>query len=380
MHSITHRGPDNGNIIQIGDDVILGHRRLSIIDTSSSSNQPLTSNCGRYILVFNGEIYNYKKIAKEYDLRGLSLISDANLLLHLLVKVGVEKAIQIIDGMFSFAFYDIEEKLVVLARDLFGQKPLFYATHGKKFVAFSELKQFKDLKNIFPTSVNEAAVDEFLKYGYIASPSTILTNVHKLTPGTFAFYSLRLGKFISVNEFRKSSLTLPKKTYLKLSNDQIFDTLRSSVEMSLTADVDVSVLLSGGIDSTIVAAIAKDIGHSLTSYTIDIGDDDYTEAEIARENAKSLGLAHQTLSFTSDDACAIISNLGKTLDEPLADSSFVPLLFLAKEVSKKFKVALTGDGGDEIFVDIIDISRDIARGAVCIICRRLYMTCYEIIW
>ena len=103
LHSITHRGPDNGNIIQIGDDVILGHRRLSIIDTSSSSNQPLTSNCGRYILVFNGEIYNYKKIAKEYDLRGLSLISDANLLLHLLVKVGVEKAIQIIDGMFSFA-------------------------------------------------------------------------------------------------------------------------------------------------------------------------------------------------------------------------------------------------------------------------------------
>ena len=259
--------------------------------------------------------------------------------------------------------YDIEEKLVVLARDLFGQKPLFYATHGKKFVAFSELKQFKELKNILPTSVNEAAVDEFLKYGYVASPRTILNDVYKLTPGTFSVYSLRLGEFVAVTEFRKSSITLPKKTDLELSNDQIFDTLRSSVEMSLTADVDVSVLLSGGIDSTIVAAIAKDIGHSLTSYTIDIGDDDYTEAEIARENAKSLGFAHQTLSFTSDDACAVISNLGKTLDEPLADSSFVPLLFLAKEVSKKFKVALTGDGGDEIFVDIIDISRDIARGA-----------------
>lgn len=343
---MQHRGPDDHGIYTNGP-VTFGHRRLSIIDLSQGAQQPILSRDRRFAIVFNGEIYNFRELKKELQCAGYKFItnSDTEVLLYAYIE-WKEKCLSRLNGMFAFAILDNKLKKIFLARDAFGIKPLFYRI-GDYFAFSSELPPLVTLFSE-PPSINPLSVALFFKYQYIPSPYTIYNNIYKLIPGHYMYIDfdgtiLNEDVFFEFKQYKESN-----------TNENIFfnkakEILSHSIAEKIYSDVSIGVFLSGGIDSTIVALfLTRVLGNNIPAFTIDFNEHNYSELSYAKLAAKKLGVHLHT--DIVDSSC--IDNLPQILHaygEPYGDSSVLPTWYLSKLARSNVKVALSGDGCDELF-------------------------------
>lgn len=341
-----HRGPDAKGIYQ-GENVVLGHNRLSIIDKKSRSNQPMTDESKRYQLVFNGEIYNYPELKNRLLQLGYKFktSSDTEVLLYFLIEYGVEK-IEQLNGCFAFAFFDTIEDELTIARDKLGINPLLFGLteEGVYFASemwfFSEFKEFKTL--------NQQAISEYFQFSYIAAPNTIIKDVQKLLPG---HYLKVKGKFCDIKKYwsvDKNKVELPN------SEEKLVKETKSVIEDAvikrLVADVPIGTFLSGGIDSSIVSAIVADFKDNLNTFSVGFIDNPFKdESKYAQEVAKHIGSLHHPIMLSSKDVMSELPDVLNAMDEPFGDSSAIAMYFLAQRTKEHVTVSLSGDGADELF-------------------------------
>lgn len=354
--SLKHRGPDFQDVVVSSDyHCGLGHARLSIIDLSPSGQQPMVSDCGRYVLAFNGEIYNYRTIKQrlsEFEFKGSS---DTEVLFYCLIKYGIKEALNLLNGMFVFAFYDASKGILSIARDRFGEKPLYYCINEKgngEMYFGSELKSLN--LTLAGLKVSKTGIESFLALGYIPSPQTIYENVKKLPPGRFLEYSVLNGT-VSITTFfdARAGVDVNIRASAGSKESKVKDLkllLETVVQEQMISDVPVGSFLSGGIDSTLVTAIMKRLsGAGIETFTIGYEDKRYTEHLDAAEIAKFLGTRHNELIVDASMVIDLVERVIDIYDEPFSDPSLLPTLLVSEFASKKVKVVLSGDGGDEVF-------------------------------
>lgn len=359
---MVHRGPDAGGSYHSEDgNISLGHRRLSIIDLSENGSQPMVSHSGRYVIVFNGEIYNYKNIAKkllqEKKVDTFRGTSDTEVLLEAFEAYGVKEAISLCKGMFAIALYDKKQQFLYLLRDRVGEKPLYYGQMGESFVFASELSCIAALDG-FSNPINRNVLDLYFIHGYIPAPYSIYEDVYKLEPGTIACIPLPFRGMDSVtHETYWSMKEAAKKGQANLfqgsfreASEELERLLKESIAQQMVADVPVGAFLSAGIDSSTVVALMQSLHKGkVKSFTIGMEDKDYNEAIYAAEIAGHLGTEHTELYITEEDAKAVIPKLPFMFGEPFADSSQIPTYLVSKLTREHVTVSLSGDGGDELF-------------------------------
>jgi len=351
--SMAYRGPDDEGIwVDENSFCGLAHRRLSIIDTSSGGHQPMKSRDNRFYLTFNGEIYNFQDLKLKLQSQGVQFTtkSDTEVLLAHLIQNGIE-SIGELDGMFAFCLYDSKEKKVYLARDAFGEKPLYYVDQPNFFAFSSELHTLTLIPG-FDNTVTEDTIAEFLTFQYIDAPHSFYKNVKKLEPGSYLTWTLRYGtrieKYFSFNPTGNDS-NFASRSLVDLT-DELEDILVRSIKRRMIADVPLGAFLSGGVDSsTVVALIRKKLNLPLKTFAIGFetttGE---TEHEYARAVADYLGTEHYE-KILSPSAFNNILKIGKILDEPNGDSSCLPTYLISEFIRKQVTVAISGDGGDELF-------------------------------
>lgn len=365
--AIYHRGPDtNGTWLDKNAGIVFGHQRLSIIDLSSSGNQPMQSNSGRYILTYNGEVYNHTRIRKELEKNNNNINwrgkSDTETLLEAIDFWGIENAINKIDGMFAFGLWDKKNRSLTLARDRIGEKPLYYGWQGKGdkkvFLFSSELKALNAHPE-FRREINRDVISLQLRHNYIPAPYSIFKNIYKLLPGHYLE--------LSETDLKKSLLP-NSKCYWSMADTAIYginnqftqsnadiqnnleNHIKSSVKKQMISDVPIGAFLSGGIDSsTIVALMQSQSNIPIRTFTIGFNEDDYDEAKYAKNIARHLGTDHTELYISSKKAIETIPKLPTIYDEPFSDSSQIPTFLVSQLAHKHVKVALSGDAGDELF-------------------------------
>lgn len=349
--ALTHRGPDAAGLWSSPDgSVILGHRRLSIIDLSPTGAQPMVSADKRFVVVFNGEIYNHDELRAELVVAGAQFkgSSDTEVLLAAYVAWG-ERCMPRLRGMFAFAIYDAERRVLFMARDRAGEKPLYWTFHRGGIVFASELKALMVDPDFRPRLSPQGATD-FLAFGYVPDDHCILHGVFKLRPGHCLTWPLGSCN-PTVARYWDIPLPAPVTRHDRaVLTDELKALLTSSVREQLIADVPVAVLLSGGVDSSIVTALAAAVSNDpVRTFTVTIPQHpELDESRFARQVAAHFGTNHVELPLdgTSVD---LIETLSRQYDEPIADSSMIPTYLLAKTVSQHCKVVLGGDGGDELF-------------------------------
>lgn len=348
---LFHRGPDDGGIwLEEGMFCGLSHRRLSIIDTSCAGHQPMHSGDNRYSIAFNGEIYNFLELRADLESAGVvfQTRTDTEVLIESVRHWGFERALQRFDGMFAFALYDRREHTLVLARDPFGEKPLYYHSDNERFSFASELWALQKLPWV-NNSWSEDVLGEFLAFQYINAPRSILPEVSKLPPGHFAV--LRPGKALDIRRFFSFQ---PSGFYkgepdFDLLADELEDILCRSLKRRLIADVPLGAFLSGGVDSSTVAALAvKRLGVPLQTYSIGFSEADESEHHTARKFAEILGTDHHE-KVVAPDAAAFLHDASRFFDEPNGDTSCLPTYLLCQFARQHVTVAISGDGGDELF-------------------------------
>ena len=362
-NALSHRGPDHQGIwIDSQRGIALGHRRLSIIDLSSQGNQPMHSHCGRYVIAFNGEIYNYLCIRKELESFGVAPewkgCSDTEIMLAAISYWGLLKAISKFVGMFAFALWDKEKNSLHLSRDRIGEKPLYYGWMGGVLLFGSELKALRK-HPAWKGEVDPDTLALFMQYGYVPTPHSIYKNIFKVQPATIATF----------NQNNISSLVLPTvETYWQAAklaqegeaNPVLYDEataidhldrlLEVSVKQQMIADVPLGAFLSGGVDSsTIVAYMQKQSSRPVKTFTIGFQEENYNEAVYAKEVARHLGTDHTELYVSAEQAMEVIPKIPIIYDEPFSDSSQIPTYLISQLTRKKVAVSLSGDGGDELF-------------------------------
>ncbi|MGD9981247.1 MAG: asparagine synthase (glutamine-hydrolyzing) [Hyphomonadaceae bacterium] len=355
LAAIRHRGPDDEGVWS-GDGVTLGHRRLSIVDLSPAGHQPMLSACERYVITYNGEIYNYRALRDELDeaaLHNWRGESDTEVLLELIVREGVEAALKKVDGMFAFALWDRREQRMFFARDRFGEKPLFYALRGMGLAFASELAALEPIKAL-GLRVSAESVARYFSCGYVPAPYSIYEGVQKLPPGALMTWRAgeapKIASYWSLDEVARTAMTERRPLDMQSAVDELDRLLQAAVAERMVADVPVGVFLSGGIDSSLVtAATQKCASQPVTSLTLGFEDPRFNEADHARAVAAHLGTRHIEERVTADHARAVVARLGRMYDEPLADSSQIPTYLLSEMARKHVTVALSGDGGDEGF-------------------------------
>ena len=352
--ALTHRGPDEGTYFR--DDhhrdaqgrstgVAFGFRRLSIIDAAGSS-QPLQSENGRIQVIFNGEIYNHASLRRRLEGRGhrFATSGDGEVIVHLYEDHGVD-AFDHLNGMFAVAIWDGARGRLILARDRIGQKPLYYACNQGQIVFASELKSIVPVPHL-ANEVDPAAIDEYLTYGYVPPPGTIFKGVRKLPPGHRLVH--HRGE-TSVQRYWNYDPTVQSDLTLAQSVEQTRSLLTDSVRLRLRSDVPLGTFLSGGIDSSIVTAIAQShTDDPVATFSMGFPVADYDETGPAARVAEHLGTRHTRLEINPDDA-DIIDGLVEHFDEPFGDSSAIPTYHLCRQTRRDVTVALSGDGGDELF-------------------------------
>ncbi len=345
--TLQHRGPDCSGYLQ-RENVILIHTRLSVIDLSNSGNQPMTNEDGSLWLIFNGEIYNSPELRQRLLKRGhrFKSSSDSEALLHLYEEQGSDM-LKGLRGMFAFAIYNQISNEIFAARDPFGIKPFFYGQFSGGFAFASELRALLNLHD-FPREVDWEGLSLYLRLNYIPAPWTIWKWARRLEPGHFL--SIRKGEIVK------------KEKYFELKNDPwegsledaieaLDQTLTDSVRTHLVSDVPVGALLSGGLDSSLVTSLAqKNLRRAVQTFTITFpGFYTYDESRYAREVSQYLNTEHEEIPVSSQEAREAIVEMLNHLDEPFADSSLVPMAIISKIARGHVKVALSGDGGDELF-------------------------------
>ena len=375
--TLRHRGPDAGNVwTEAEGGAALGHRRLAIIDLSPGAAQPMHSAEGRYVITFNGEIYNYRDIRRELETHGCAMRSDSDteVLLEACALWGVEAAIERTIGMFAFALWDRRTRTLTLARDRLGIKPLYYSMTSRGLMFASQLKAFRPVPHWKP-SIDEDAVVGYLRHAYIAQPRTIFREARKLPPGHVltvregisrepkCFWDLRA---IAVAGQRRNDPTLDASEAM----ERLDALLRDAVKLRMIADVPLGAFLSGGIDSsTVVAMMQAQSAQPVKTFSIGFHERDYDEAQCAKRVAAHLGTDHTEFYVEPRHALDTISQLPDWFDEPFADSSQIPTYLVSELTRKHVTVALSGDGGDESSAAIIATSGGAASPVPWPCCR-----------
>lgn len=365
--AIRHRGPDDHGIWEDADAGIgLAHRRLSILDLSPQGHQPMVSDSGRYVLVFNGEIYNFESLRQELDAAWASDgsgnrarwrgHSDTEVMLAAIEQWGIESAVRKFIGMFAFALWDRKERLLTLARDRMGIKPLYYGWQGNSFLFGSELKAIREHPE-FRREIDRNAATLFLRFEYIPAPHSIYQGIYKLLPG----HILTLGAknlnstpdshpYWSAEKVAEQGLMDPFTGSEKEAVDQLDSVLRDAVKIRMISDVPLGAFLSGGIDSsTVVALMQAQSERPVKTFSIGFFEEGYNEARHAEKIANHLGTDHTELYVTAEQAMAVIPRLPTLYDEPFADCSQIPTFLVSELARQKVTVSLSGDGGDELF-------------------------------
>ena len=345
--TLSRRGPDTGNAFTHGY-AGLGHRRLSILDTSSGGNQPMTDPAGRYTIVFNGEIFNFLELKQQLLQKGVAFhsTSDTEVLLHLYIREG-ESCLYKLNGFFAFAVYDAQEDSLFVARDRMGIKPLLYSLDEDKFLFASEMKAM--FAYGVPRDLDYASLQQFLQLNYIPAPHTIFKSVKKLLPGHYI-------KIKGQEVTQQSWYTIPQHyggpgvmDYAG-AQERLAQLLEASVKRRLIADVPLGAFLSGGIDSSVIVALAARHTDHLNTFSIGYKDEPFfDETRYASLVAKKFKTNHTVFSLSNDDLYEHLFDMLDYTDEPFADSSALAVFILSKRTRKKVTVALSGDGADELF-------------------------------
>ncbi|MBZ0106534.1 MAG: asparagine synthase (glutamine-hydrolyzing) [Sulfuricella denitrificans] len=355
---LAHRGPDGEGVWSDADcGIALGHRRLSIIDLSGAGAQPMHSACGRYVLVCNGEIYNFSTLRKELELEGQVPVwrghSDTEVMLAAISCWGVEAALERFSGMFAFALWDREKRSLSLARDRMGEKPVYYGWLGSAFIFGSELKALR-AHPAWHGAIDRDSVARLLNYGYIASPHSIFRGIHKLQPGTLLEVRGEVKSsprpYWTLKQAVQAGANFPFAGDDAAAADQLERLLRDTVRQQMNADVPLGAFLSGGVDSSLVTALMQaESAMPVKTFTIGFSESQYDEAEHARKVAQFLGTDHSELYLSPQQVQAVIPGLPEIYDEPFADPAQIPACLLAQMAQQQVRVALSGDGGDELF-------------------------------
>ncbi len=352
----AHRGPDDaGTWHDPAAGIAFGHCRLSVLDLSREGHQPMHSNTCRLVMVFNGEIYNHRELRSELEKAGQRFrgTSDTEVALAGISQWGLDDAVARFNGMFALAVWDREEQCLSLARDRLGIKPLYFGWIGARFVFSSELKALTCLKD-FTRDVDREALASFFHYGYVPAPQCIYKGIEALQPATLlhldraecARREPRTRRYWSV----EPALRNRRQIAAEDAETELEDLLRDSVRLRMVADVPVGAFLSGGIDSSLVVALMQaQSARPIHTFTIGFQEGQYNEAPFAAAVARHLGTDHTELYLSADEAMGVIPSIPETWDEPFGDSSQIPTFLVSKLAAKDVTVALSGDGGDELF-------------------------------
>lgn len=347
--TLVHRGPDALETWTNDDDGIgFGHNRLAINDLSPLGLQPMTSQCGRYTICFNGEIYNFKELRKSLVSQGVRFKgqSDTEVLLEYISARGVKRALNASRGMFAFGLWDSKEKNLILARDRLGEKPLYYGSIGGDLVFASELKAAYRHPD-FKFDIDQVALSSYVKYSYVPTPQCILAGFRKLPAGCFV-----TGQ--TADEMLNATLCrywTPKQSLVEnATTSGLEELLLQTISDEMVSDVPIGCFLSGGVDSSLISALMQSISNSpIDTFTIGFNEKKYDESQHARAVASHLGTNHNEWFINESDVIDLIPSLPHMYDEPFADSSQLPTSLLSKMTRKSVTVCLSGDGGDEIF-------------------------------
>lgn len=356
------RGPDDGGAwVDAEAGIALGHRRLAIIDLSLEGRQPMHSSCGRYVIIFNGEIYNYLTIRHEVEQESPGHAvpwrghSDTEVALAAISRWGIEEAVKRFIGMFGFALWDRIERVLYLVRDRMGEKPLYYGRMGKSILFGSELKALRTHPD-FNGEINRDALALYLRHNCIPAPYSIYREIYKLPPGTMLAVSGRDASFPvpvqywSAREVAEQGIAEPFTGSTEEAIIALDGLLRDAVGLQMVADVPLGAFLSGGVDSsTVVALMQAQCDRPVKTFTVGFKEADYNESLHAKAVAACLGTEHTELYVTPAEAMAVIPKLPALYDEPFADSSQIPTFLVSELARRSVTVSLSGDGGDELF-------------------------------
>lgn len=370
--ALTHRGPD-GNGVWFNEGLALGHSRLAILDLSEAGSQPMHSSCGRYVISYNGEIYNHIELRKELQKEGAAPQwkgnSDTESLIEAIACWGLDRTLAKIQGMYAFAIWDIKARKLNLVRDRIGEKPLYWGWAGNSFVFASELKAIQKHPS-FSREICKSATAQYFKYCYVPSPRTIYQSIYKLEPGCVlavdAFYAslppespIRPGdkyENISIYQYWSFDHDLESAANNLFSDecaalDYVEDQIRKAVKKQMISDVPLGAFLSGGIDSSLITALMTEYSSSpINTFTVAFDDKRFDESIHARSVANHLGTNHTELNVTDLDVRDAIPSLPYLFDEPFGDSSQIPMYLICRSARESnFSVVLSGDGGDEFF-------------------------------
>lgn len=372
---LTHRGPDDQGLwLDPHHGLVLAHRRLSILDLSSRGHQPMISPSGRYVVAYNGEIYNHLEIRKDIDAGEDTPVhpledqthfkstprgtwqghSDTETLLAAVERWGLGETLKRCRGMFAFALWDRQEQVLSLARDRLGEKPLYFGWQGEVFLFGSELKALR-AHPAFKAEIDRASLSELLKLGYIPGPSTIFQGISKLAPGSFILIGQHRQASEPVHYWSVADTAIKGQLSPFTGSDEeginrLDQLLKEVVLGEMISDVPLGSFLSGGIDSSLITAIMQSQSTTpIQTFSIGFEEEEYNEAPFARAVANHLGTDHTELCVSPEAAMGVISSLPELYDEPFADVSQIPTHLVARLAHQKVKVALTGDGGDEFF-------------------------------
>ncbi|MFN3077750.1 MAG: asparagine synthase (glutamine-hydrolyzing) [Alphaproteobacteria bacterium] len=354
--SLVHRGPDDGGVwVDAAAGIGLGHRRLSIVDLSPAGHQPMVSADGRYVIVYNGEVYSHQVLRTELEALGRRFRghSDTEVILEACAEWGVPATVRRLIGMFAIALWDRKTRTLTLVRDRLGIKPLYWGRFGSLFLFGSELKALRAHPGWRP-EINRDAVVSFLRHNYVPAPHSIYLGVHKLEPGrilTLDADGVQTDEtFWDARAVALAGLADPLQASDEEMTGQLDALLRDAVGRRMVADVPLGAFLSGGVDSsTVVAMMQAQSDRRIKTFSIGFDEAGFDEAPHARAVAEHLGTDHTELYVRWDDALALVPKLSEWYDEPFADSSQIPTFLVSEMTRRHVTVALSGDGGDELF-------------------------------
>ena len=357
--TLAHRGPDDHGVWgDINSGAYLGHRRLSVLDLTADGHQPMESHCGRYVIVFNGEVYNHLAVRAELESNGSAPHwrghSDTEVALAAFSTWGIQESVERFVGMFALALWDKLERKLYLVRDRMGEKPLYYGWQSGFFVFGSELKAVEGHPGI-ELRLNSGSVGLFLKYNCIPSPHTVYRGLHKVPPGCIVTVEpgteeVQVVEYWSMRRDLEKAGSEPFEGDEEDATDELRRLLREAIELQMHADVPVGAFLSGGIDSSLVVAVYQEISsRPIKTFSIGFDNARFNEAHHASKIASHLGTDHTELYVTADDALQIVQELPNLYDEPFSDPSLIPTVIVARLARTRVTVSLSGDGGDELF-------------------------------